>query len=265
MTRIAINGNDLYEEVEGDGSPVVLLHGGYCSLESLRPQQEALAATHRVYAYERPGHGRSADIAGDYGYDAMLDDLVAYLDAHDLAHPHLVGYSDGGILALLLALRQPERPRSIVAISANLDPTAFDPAAGALPPLAPLGDEGPDYAAEREAYERLSPDGPEHHDAMLEKLLRLWGSEPNLEPAALAAIRARTLVMAGDRDAVRPDHSLAIAAAIPRAELAIVPGTTHALVREKPDLTARLLVEFLDDVERGEVEGADAEREPRAG
>ncbi|WP_282852371.1 alpha/beta fold hydrolase [Gulosibacter sediminis] len=249
MTRIAINGNDLYDEVEGDGSPVVLLHGGYCSLESMRAQQTALAASHRVHAYERPGHGRTADLEGEYDYEQMYAELVAYLDAHDLEHPHLVGYSDGAILGLLLAMRQPERLRSLVAISPNLDPTAFQPDAGPIPALAPLEGEPERVEVEREIYERLTPDGPEHHDIVLDKLLRLWGREPNLTTADLAGIRTRTLIMGADRDAVRPDHVLSVAAGIPRAQLAIVPGTSHWIVTDKPELVTRLIVEFLDEVE----------------
>lgn len=260
-TTLSINGTDLYSEVDGDGEPVVLLHGGFCSLESLRAQSDALVADHRVYAFERPGHGRSADIEGDYDYEQGLADTIAYLDAQGLGSVDVIGYSDGAIIGLLLAMRHPARVRSLVAISANLDPSAFTFSAGAggpildTPPTAEAttdatADSAADPAAspdtERMHYDRLSPDGPEHGDVVLDKLFRLWTHEPRIDPAALAAITARTLVMSGDRDTIRPDHSLLIAASIAGAQLCIVPGATHGLLTERPALISRIIREFLD-------------------
>lgn len=257
MPHLRIAGVDVYEEVAGSGDPVLLLHGGFCSLESLRSQSDALVADHRVLAFERPGHGRSPDVEGEYSYERGLVEVVAYLDAHRLDRVDVVGYSDGAILGLMLALAQPERVRSLVAISANLDPSAFthsDEAADAVM-LQPLGlpahapdaaEPEPDADVERMHYDRLSPDGPEHADVVLGKLFRLWTSEPRIDPAALAAITARTLVMSGDRDTIRPDHSLLIASSIPGAQLAIVPGATHGLVAERPELIATIVRGFLD-------------------
>lgn len=253
MTYLTINGVELYSEVAGTGEPVLFLHGGFCSLESMRALSDAVAANRRVYAFERPGHGRSADIAEEYGYARGLADVIGYLDAQGLESVHVIGYSDGGILALLLAVEHPERVRSLVAISANLDPSAFSAAAGhpalLLSPEtfaragAVADPEKPDL--ERLHYERLSPDGPEHADAVLEKLFRLWTTEPSIEPAALGGIRVPALVMAGDRDSIRPDHSLLIAASIPGAQLCIVPGASHGLLAEHPELISRVVREFL--------------------
>ncbi|MBL7253088.1 alpha/beta hydrolase [Actinoplanes sp. LDG1-01] len=232
---------DLYSEIAGAGDPVLLLHGGFCSLESLRPQSDALVPDHRVYAFERPGHGRSADLDGEYDYQRMVADTLAYLDAVGLESAHVVGYSDGAIIGLLLALDHPERVRSLVAISANLDPSAFEDTAGALSAMEP--EPRPDV--ERMHYERLSPDGPERADVVLGKLFRLWTTEPHIKPADLARIAAPTLVMAADRDTIVPGHSLLIAASIPGAQLCIVPGTSHLLVAERPELVSALIRDFV--------------------
>jgi len=245
MTYLPLNGVDLYSEEAGAGDPVLLLHGGFCSLESLRAQSDALASDHRVLAFERAGHGRSADIEGEYSYARGVSDAVAYLDALGVDSAHVIGYSDGGIIGLLLALEHPHRVRSLVAISANLDPSGFthSPEAAGMPVLdapesTPEGDE-------RMHYDALSPDGPAHADVVLEKLFRLWTTEPNIDPADLARITAPTLVVSGDRDSIRPDHSLLIAASIPGAQLCIVPGATHGLVAERPAFLAAVIREFL--------------------
>ncbi|GLY07956.1 alpha/beta hydrolase [Actinoplanes sp. NBRC 101535] len=240
---LRIGGVDLYSEIAGDGDPVLLLHGGFCSLESLRAQSDALATDHRVHAFERPGHGRSADITEEYGYARMVADTLTYLDAVGLESAHVVGYSDGAIIGLLLALDHPARVRSLTMISGNLDPSAFTDAAGALGELTTTAEPGPDM--ERLHYERLSPDGPEHADRVLEKLFRLWNTEPHIDPQELARITAPVLVMSGDRDTIRPGHSLLIARSIPGAQLCVVPGTSHNLVAERPALISMIIRDFL--------------------
>jgi pimeloyl-ACP methyl ester carboxylesterase len=178
VAYLRIGGVDLYSEVAGVGDPVLLLHGGFCSLESLRAQSDALVPDHRVFAFERPGHGRSADIDEEYGYARGIADTLAYLDAIGLESAHIVGYSDGAIIGLLLALDHPARVRSLTAVSANLDPSAFTDSAG--PALdAPQEEQKTEERAEEQKpdlermhYERLSPDGPEHAKVVLEKLFR---------------------------------------------------------------------------------------------
>lgn len=257
MGYVHVNGRDLYTEIsgegEGEGEPVLVLHGGFCSLESLAPIAEALAAEHRVYAYERPGHGRSADIAGDYSYERGVTDALAFLDAHELSDAHVVGYSDGAIIGLMLAMQHPARVRSLAAISANLDPSAYDrdPAVNGpiLPdlPVASSHDAAPQaVSAERSAYARLSPDGPAHIDVVWDKCVRLWTTEPHIDPAELASATSPTLIISGDRDTVRPLHSLRIAAALPNARLGIVPGTDHGLVNQQAMLIADMILAFYD-------------------
>jgi pimeloyl-ACP methyl ester carboxylesterase len=234
---ITLRGLPTHVEVQGRGEPLVLLHGGYCSLEPMRPVADRLAERFTVHAAERTGHGRTPDREGPYHYADWILDTLALLDAQGLAAAHLVGYSDGAILALLLALEHPERVRSVTAISANLDPSGFDHDA---PPVPEEFNELLDAQ-----YAELSPDGAAHSGTVVAKLLALWEAEPQIPATRLAGITAPTLVMAGEHDLVAADHTRTIAANVPGAELEFVPGTTHVLVVEAPDLVANRVLEFL--------------------
>jgi len=245
VTYLRIRDVEMYSETSGTGHPLLFLHGGFCSLESMRPQFEALSSDHRVVAFERPGHGRSADRDGEFNYTDGIADTLAYLDALGLGAVDIVGYSDGAIIGLLLALEHPERVRSLVAISGNLDPDAFEfGEAGADAPEAAADDAEPDE--ERAHYDRLSPDGPEHADVVLAKLFHLWTTEPHIDPADLARITAPVLIVSGDRDTIPPAHSRLIAGAIPGAGLHIVPDAGHGLVAEHPETITALIRDFLD-------------------
>lgn len=244
MPIVDVRGIPSHHEVTGTGDPLLLLHGGFCSLETMRPLQELLASSYAVHAPERPGHGRTPDREGPFGYDDSVLDTIAYLDAVGLDRVHVVGFSDGGIIGLLMALEHPDRVRSLVAVSANLDPDCFVPDGEAGP------DGRPDADRERADYEALSPDGPGHVEVVLKKLGTMWTTEPHIAPDRLHAVTAPTLVLAGDRDVIALDHTLTIARGIPLARLAILPGG-HLLVGERPALVAAVIHDFLGTTSGG--------------
>jgi pimeloyl-ACP methyl ester carboxylesterase len=244
---VEANGVDTYYEVDGEGEPVVLLHGGFVTIDSWAPQRAALGARYRLYLPERRGHGRTPDVDGPLSYAVMAADTIAFMDAVGLPSAHLVGWSDGAIVGLEVALARPELVRSLVLIgtAAHLDGWRPEERAEAetmtpasLPPFI------------REAYDRLSPDGPDHFPIVFERLLAEWRTEPRHELAELGAVSARTLILVGDRDGVTVEHAAAMQRAIPDAQLAVVPGADHFLTFRKPDLANRLLLDFL--AERGE-------------
>ncbi len=241
MSYVEIDGITTYYEVHGAGEPVLLLHGGFCSLETLTSQIDALSGSFHVHAPERPGQGRTADREGPITFDGMVRDTLAYLDEVDVRAAHVIGFSDGAITGLLLARDHPDRVLSLVSISANLDPEGF----------VADDEESTDEAEDddqwgvREAYDRLSPDGPAHGDVVLEKLVAMWQVEPQIDPASLSSIRAPTLVLAGQHDSIRTDHTIAIAQAIPGAQLAIVPAAGHMVMEDRAAVVNLLLHEFL--------------------
>jgi pimeloyl-ACP methyl ester carboxylesterase len=242
---VDLGGIEGYVEVHGAGEPVLLLHGGFCSNETWAGQIPALAAHYEVHAPERPGQGRTPDRPGPISFAHMVRDTVTYLDAAGLADVHVVGFSDGAITALLLALEHPDRVRSLVSISANLDPSIF----GADDDSEPADDEAsapaPGESDVRAAYARLSPDGPDHADVVLEKLLSMWLTEPHIPVEALAQIRVPALVLAGDRDSIPTEHTVAIARGIPGAALCVVPDAGHMVIEQRPEAVNRQILEFL--------------------
>ncbi len=243
MPTIDINGVETYYEVHGAGAPVLLLHGGFCSIETLQAQVEHLAPSYQVHAPERPGQGRTPDRDGPITFEDMVRDTLGYLDALRIPAAHVIGFSDGAVTGLLLARDHADRVLSLVAISGNLDPNGF---------VADEDDPGHESGLDPDrfsrAYDRLSPDGPEHREQVLEKLMAMWTSQPQIDPASLAAVRAPTLVLAGQHDSIRTDHTLAIAGAIPGAQVAVVPGAGHTVMEERPAVVNLLLTEFLSSV-----------------
>lgn len=134
--------------------------------------------------------------------------------------------------------------RKLVLIGTELTRDGATPAGDAL-----FTDEGLAELASlfRPQYEPLSPDGPEHFPVVFDKWARMWLTMPDLDLADLKALTMPVLVMQGDDDGVRIEHSVAVAKAIPDAQLAVVPGTSHALPIEKPGLVNQMLVDFLSD------------------
>lgn len=232
-----------HHEEWGEGEPLLLLHGGYCSLETVRPLGDLLSGRFRVHAAERPGHGRTPDRDGPYHYAEMVAETLLYLDATGVGAAHVVGYSDGGIIGLLLARDHPDRVRSLVAISANLHPDAWVPEDY---PHVTMPDDA--HAVLDEEYARLSPDGAQHADVVVGKLLELWGSEPTIPAESLSGVVAPTAILAGEHDMVSREHTASIAAAIDGATLSIVPGTTHMVVRERPDAVAQAVLRLVSPV-----------------
>ncbi|HEY0259356.1 MAG TPA: alpha/beta hydrolase [Lacisediminihabitans sp.] len=244
MPYVGVNGVSAYFDITGTGEPVVFLHGGFCSAEVMRDLSERLSG-YAVHAPERPGHGRTPDRAGPYHYDDGVTDTLAFMDTLGLSSVHVVGFSDGANIGLLLALAHPERARSLVHISGNLRPgdDVYRPEPeqhGAMP-----SSEADRVALE---YDSLSPDGPGHADEVLQRIRHMWDTEPQIDPEALMSLRMPVLVMAGDGDLIARDHTELIRHSIPHARLAIVPGTSHMLVRERPDEVGRIVQGFLDGI-----------------
>jgi pimeloyl-ACP methyl ester carboxylesterase len=224
---------------------VLLLHGGLGGIFSWQAQIPALAAEYRVFAVEQRGRGRTPDAEGPISYELLTDDAAAFIERVAGGPAHVVGASDGGIVGLLLALRRPELVRRLVTIGANFHRDGLMPDSG----WADASADDPAWEMPRQRYAALSPDGPDHWPVVFAKLTRMWNEEPTLTQSELAAIVLPVLVMSSDDDAVALSHTATLYEALPNGQLAVVPGTSHAVFVEKPQLVNRLILDFLAELE----------------
>jgi pimeloyl-ACP methyl ester carboxylesterase len=231
-----------YYEVHGTGTPVVLLHGGMCTVETFDAQAAALAEHYQVYLPERRGHGRTPDVPGPLNYDIMATDAVAFLEAFDLGPAALVGWSDGAAVALLVACRRPDLVSKLVYIGQNLTVEGLRPAFKGM-----LGELSVEHLPPMlaELYAAVSPDGPEHFAEVFRRLSPSWGMDSPLPITRLGEVTPPTLLMAGDDDILTLAHLGELQAGLADAQVAVLPGTSHAAPMEQPDLVNQLILTFL--------------------
>ena len=235
-----MNGIRLYYATIGSGPPVVLLHGGLANSDYWGAQIQALAPHHRVIVVDSRGHGRSTRDARPYGYDLMADDVVALLDKLGIARADVVGWSDGAISGLALAIRHADRIGKLFAFAANTLTSGVKPDVEKNPTFARY------IRRAGEEYVRLSPT-PKGYPTFVAQISRMWASQPNWSNAQLRAIRAPVVVADGDHDeAITRAHTEYIAATIPGAGLLILPNTSHFAFLQNPGLFNAALLHFLD-------------------
>jgi pimeloyl-ACP methyl ester carboxylesterase len=238
-----VNGIKLWYAEFGKGSPVVLLHGGLANSNYWGLLVPELARNHRVIVVDSRGHGRSTRDTRPYGYDLMADDVVALLDYLKIEKAAVVGWSDGGILGIDLALRHPARVSSVFAFAANTDTS------GVVDGV----EKNPTFAAYIERagheYEKLSAT-PKEYDAFVDQISKMWATQPNWTAEQLKAIKTPVVVVDGDHDeAIKRPHTEQIAAQIPGAGLLILPNTSHFSFLQDPAQFAWNVEHFLDQTE----------------
>ncbi|MCB5168355.1 alpha/beta hydrolase [Streptomyces bambusae] len=230
-------------ETEGSGDPLVLLHGGFCTNETWAAQRADLAAAYRVHLPERRAHGHTPDVEGPLSYQVMADDTVEFLEAVVREPAHLVGWSDGGIVGLIVAGDRPDLVRKLVVIGANFRPAAE---AFVVPDMVDaLAGDSEEMEFFRGMYAPVTPDGAGHWPVVAAKMLDMWRSQPTMTPDDLARITAPTLVLVGDDDMMTLEHTLALHRAVPGSRLAVLPGASHLVPMENPSLVNRLILDHL--------------------
>jgi len=192
-----------------------------------------------VFANERQGHGRTPDTDAPLSYERMATDTIAFLEYVVEEPAHLVGWSDGGNVALLIALERPDLVRKVVTIGSNYH-TSGMVSQGALDP------EEPGLAMLRSLHQANSPNGPDHWPVFVGKINEMWQNF-RVDAARLSAISAPTLVMSGDDDAISLEHTIDLYRSIPDSALAVIPHASHLVPMEQPDRLNALILHFLQN------------------
>jgi pimeloyl-ACP methyl ester carboxylesterase len=248
-----VNGAKLYTETVGRGTPILFLHGGLMFFDNSFPKQRDYFATHHtVIGIDQRGHGHSPDGPWQLSYQLMADDTAAIIRKLKVGPVDVVGHSDGGDIALLLARDHPELVRKVVISGANLRGLppeelearkhwSAEQQAAKLQKLAAF--LPPYFAAD---YAAVSPDGAGHWMAMVAKCSALWNQSIVIDPADLAKIAAPVLVMAGDHDFTSLEETAGIFKALPHGQLIVVPATGHGTFQTRPELVNLSIAEFLE-------------------
>ncbi|MHC5231564.1 alpha/beta fold hydrolase [Brucella sp. LJL56] len=223
-----VNGIQMYYRIVGKGSPILLIPGGLSDQHVWDAQLPILARHHTVIVADSRGQGRSTRTEDPITYGLMADDYVALLDFLHIDKVDLVGWSDGGIIGLDIAMRYPERLKSLFAQAANVTP------------------EGNTGYVEARAEGKLIPE-MRHYESIDKEIHALWANEPNYTGEDLSDIHVRTAIVIGDRDtAITREHTEFIASQIPGAELIILPDAGHGVPVENPRLYAHTVLRFID-------------------
>ena len=239
-----VNGIEMYYAIYGKGTeqrpPVLLLHGGLGNADYWGNQVPALTdAGYQVIVADSRGHGRSTRNTEPFGYHLMAEDVIALLDYLKVDQVALIGWSDGGIIGLDIAMNHPDRLTKLFAYGANYDPTGL---------RADIGDSKVFNAYIERAgadYAKLSPT-PTEYDAFLEQIGQMWATQPNYTADQLKAITVHTVIADGAHDeGIEQAHTAQMAALIPGAKLVILPDLSHFGMWQDPATYNATLLEFL--------------------
>ncbi|MBI1418749.1 MAG: alpha/beta fold hydrolase [Limimaricola sp.] len=236
--NVPVNGLQIYYEVHGTSGPwIIFLHGGEGSALAWGNQVPAFDQHNRVLLIELRGHGRSTWDGKPITYEAMESDVIGVMDALKIDKADVVGWSDGGIVGLIMGIHDPSRVNKIVADGANTDPDGVD---GSVFDSVPYNIPS---TRDEDTYKALSPT-PDQWDAFNTAINTMWENEPHIT-GQLGQITAPVLVMVGDHDLIKPEHTKMIADSIPNATLKIIPDAAHFIVWQQPAAFNAAVKDFL--------------------
>jgi pimeloyl-ACP methyl ester carboxylesterase len=250
---VEVNGMKMYYEVSGEGEPLVVLHGAYMNIPSMGAIIPKLAETHKVYAVELQGHGRTNDIDRPITYPNLADDVAAFMDAVKLEKADVFGYSMGAAAGLQLAIRHPEKVNKLAAASVAYDAEGWQPEFKAfIPQMTVEMLVGLPFA---EDYRKLAVD-PNGFPELARKLIQLE-KEPMAWEADVKMLEVPVLIIAGDADVATLEHNVALfrllgggamgdmGKPLSASRLAILPATSHTAVINQPELLQAFMEPFL--------------------
>jgi pimeloyl-ACP methyl ester carboxylesterase len=243
-----VNDIKVYYETYGQGQPLLLLHGNGGSIENFALQIPEFSRHYKVIAVDSRAQGRTTDSDAEITYALMASDMAELIDKLDLGRVDVVGWSDGGIIGLEMAYKYPDKIKKLVAIGANYSNKNF------MAPRDHVKMDARDTLVirsrklrqkYRNSLERLSPN-PERIPVIRRKLRALMEKYPNFTLKQLEKIKTPTLVVAGDHDIISLDHTVSLFTSLPHAQLFVIPGATHIVPVEQPQLFNNVVMNFLN-------------------
>lgn len=236
-----IRGFKMYYETYGTGEPLLIIHGNGGSIGDFNFQVPYFEKKYKVILADSRAQGKSLDNGDSLTYEMMADDLDALLDVLKLDSCYVIGWSDGGINGLLLAMRHPEKVRKLAVTGANLwpDSSAIDPYY---------------YTMVTHAYDSTALLEKTTNHLRNLKLLHLLAHQPHITTGQLGTIKCPTLVIGGDHDIILPQHTLLIAESIPKSYLWILPNAGHATLIFNSEAFNKTVYEFFKNPYRN-IEG----------
>lgn len=232
---INLRGHDVWStEQRGKGEPIVLLHGGLSSTESWDRYVLPAVKRRHVFAYDRTAHGRTKIRDGFYHFQFQTEEAIAYLEDVVKKPAHLIGWSDGAIIALMVAIQRPDLVRSIVSIGGNYHHDCG------------LTLDFIDETSEEEylRFEERTGQSRATLDRIKKKAFEVWASEPTMTHQELSTISCPVLVLAGDDEPFPLAHTVSLFETLPHGRLGVVPGSSHAFVKEKPHMLQTMIKDF---------------------
>lgn len=238
-----IGESTIYYEIHGSGEPLLLLHGGFGSIDNFYQQIPLMAQSYRVIAIDSRGHGHSTDTAQPLSYVSMSDDTAELLRQLGIQNTRVLGWSDGGVVGLDLAMRNPGLISKLAIFGSNFHYEGVIPDE-LIDSAYPADGELLNFP--RIAYQMNSPH-PEKWPDFVKKLLTMWTTQPTYTIEQVGDITAETLVMVGADDMVKLSHTKMLVEAIDNATLVIIPNANHfALVENPAEVNPRLMAFFAD-------------------
>ncbi len=236
-----VNDIEMYYATYGDPAnpPLLLLHGGLGNADYFVNQIPAFSESYYVITADSRGHGRSTYSEQQIGYALMASDVLALLDYLEIDAVSLVGWSDGGIIGLDIAINQPERLVKLIAYGANYIPSGVRADVGESERFNAY------IAMAAEDYVRLSPT-PDGFEAFLGNIGNMWATEPNYTAEQLGSITVPTLILDGmQEEAIYVEHALEMAKLIPTADLVLMSGIGHFAMWDKTEAFNDIVLDFL--------------------
>lgn len=241
-----IDGNQIYYETYGQGTPLLLLHGGIGSIADFEKCIPELAKHYLVIAPDSPGHGRSSHI-DSLSYPLLANYISKFIDHLKLDSVYIMGWSDGGVIGLLLAAERPDKVKKLITAGANTRLDAIN-----AQQVDWMRNNLIDWAMNTEGwlnnYLSLAPQ-PEKIDAYLKNTQKMWLTDIYIPQDKIRSIKIPTLILQGDKDGIKIEHAFELYENISNSQICILPNTSHFVFSEKPELMNIIAIDFFSNTE----------------